>query len=255
MQLKKRWTCIGFLFVLLPVTAYAQMDLYELQQGRKEAGLGFSRGQDAIGIGGRLGYGISDRTKIALIANMSILDEDRYDSSEVNIPPPVMIGIESVHVSPLGQTGLDYFFIGDFYTAFTRTLEASTNETLASALSAGLAGGGGISKRIQTNFGWTLNPFCGVSYSRSWTRLDIKGASEGTERNRTYSGFGGRVGLDVELSPAVSVRGGFGVSFTDFDKGTERNRASFDFGGHVGLDVELSPAVSVRGGSLFYRFR
>ena len=79
-------------------------------------------------------------------------------------------------------------------------------------------------------------------------RLYYKGASEGTERNRTYSGFGGRVGLDVELSPAVSVRGGFGVSFTDFDKGTERNRASFDFGGHVGLDVELSPAISVRGG-------
>ena len=78
MQLKKRWTCIGFLFVLLPVTAYAQMDLYELQQGRKEAG---------------------------------------------------------------------------------------------------------------------------------------------TERNRTYSGFGGKVGLEIELSPAVSVMGGFGVSFKDFDSG------------------------------------
>ena len=78
MQSKKRWTCIGFLFVLLPVTAYAQMDLYELQQGRKEVG---------------------------------------------------------------------------------------------------------------------------------------------TERNRASFDFGGHVGLDVELSPAVSVRGGFGVSFTDFDSG------------------------------------
>ena len=35
------------------------------------------------------------------------------DTTALKLPPPVMIGVESVH-RPLGQTGLDYFFIGDF---------------------------------------------------------------------------------------------------------------------------------------------
>ena len=192
MPLKKRWTCIGFLFVLLPVTAYSQTGLYELPAGEMAVGLNLSRGQNSSGIGGSLGYGINNGTKVALIGNASFLDEDLYDSSRTHIPPSFGGSVALTHVRSLGQTGLDYFLSGAVYTAFSRTLEASTNETLASARSAGLSGGGGISKRIQTNFGWILNPFCGVSYSRSWARLDIKGASEGTERNRTYSGFGGR---------------------------------------------------------------
>ena len=219
MQLNKIWTCIVFLFVLLPVIAHAQTGLYELKQGRMGVGLDFSRGQNSIGVGGSLSYGVNNGTKIALVADTGIIDKDRYDSSEVDIPLPIMIGIRSVHVGPLAQTDLDYFLTGAFGTAFSRTLDASTNETLASARSAGLSGGVGISKRIQTNFGWILNPFCRISYSRSWARLDIKGSSEGTRHNRTYSGFGGRIGLEIELSPAISIIGGFGVSFKDFARG------------------------------------
>ena len=219
MQLKKIWTCIVFLFVLFPVTTYAQTGLYELQQGKLGVGFNFSRGQNSIGVGGNLSYGINNRTKVALVADTGILDKDLYDSSEVDIPLPIMIGIRSVHVGPLAQTGLDYFLTGAFGTAFSRTLDASTNETLANARNAGLAGGVGISKRIQTDFGWVLNPFCNVSYSRSWTRVDFKGASEETEHNRTDSGFGGRVGLEIELSPAISVIGAFGFSFKDFARG------------------------------------
>ena len=219
MQLKQVWTYIGFLLILFPVAAYSQTGLYKLQQGRMGVGLDFSSGQNFIGIGGSLDYGISSRTKIALVANTGILDSDRYDSSEVELPLPVMIGVQSVHTAPLAQTGLDYFLTGSFGTAFSRTLDASTQETLASARSVGLAGGGGISKRLKTRFGWTVNPFCGVSYSRSWARLNVKDAVEASERNRTYSGFGGSVGLELELSPLISVIGAFGVSFEDFDGG------------------------------------
>ena len=81
----------------------------------------------------------------------------------------------------------------------------------------GLPVEGGISKRIQTNFGWTLNPFCGVSYSRSWTRISTKGVLEETGRNRISSHFGGRAGLEVEVSPTISVIGAFGVSFKNID--------------------------------------
>ena len=67
MQLKKRWTCLILLFALLPVTAYSQTRLYELQQGKMAAGLGLSRGQNSIGIGGGFSYGVNSRTKIALL--------------------------------------------------------------------------------------------------------------------------------------------------------------------------------------------
>ena len=111
-----------FLSLLLPVTAYTQTSLYELPQGRKAVGLGFtgidfSSSQDAIGIGGSLGYGVSSRTKIALGTNIGIIDKERYGGSGIDIPPPVMVGIGSWHVSPLGQTGLDYFFSGGTYTS------------------------------------------------------------------------------------------------------------------------------------------
>ena len=74
MQLKKIWAYIGFLLILFPVAAYSQTGLHELQQGRMGVGLDFSRGQNFIGIGGSLDYGMSSRTKIALVANTGILD-------------------------------------------------------------------------------------------------------------------------------------------------------------------------------------
>ena len=222
MKLKKKWVCIVFLLVLFPITVSAQTGLYELQRGGIAAGLrftglDFSSTQDAIGIGGSLSYGISSRTKINLMANMGIINEDRYDTSQFYVPPPFAVGIESIHASPIGQTGLDYFLRGAFYTSFSRTLDASTDETLASARSIGLSGGGGVLKRFETRFGWRLNPFCGVSYSRSWTRFSVKNAPEETGNNRISSGFGGRIGLEIELSPMISIIGAYGFSLEDFD--------------------------------------
>ena len=162
---------------------------------------------------------MSSHTRIALISNIGSLARNRY-GSELDVPPSLMIGIQPVHTRPLGQTGLDYFLAGTFYTGFSsgisRPLDAPADATLLSVRTNGLSGGGGISKRLETNFGWVLNPFCGVSYSRSWTRVS---RTEGPEirHNRVSSGYRGRVGLEIELSPAISVRGAFRISFEDFN--------------------------------------
>ena len=224
MKLNMKWTCIVFLSLLFPVPAYSQMELYELRQGEMAAGIGisgldFSRSQDVIGIQGSFSYGMSRHTRIALISNIGFFGRNRY-GSELDVPPSVMIGIQPVHTRPLGQTGLDYFLTGAFYRGFSsgisRPLDAPADAKLLSVRTNGLSGGGGISKRLETNFGWVLNPFCGVSYSRSWTRVSYK---EGREiiPNRVSSGYGGQVGLEIELSPAISVSGVFGVSFENFD--------------------------------------
>lgn len=226
MWMKKRSVCMVFLFVLFPVTVYAQTGLFELQRGGVAAGLGFtgldfSSTQDTMGIGGNLSYGISSQTRIALIANMGIVDEDRYSDTGLDVPPPVAIGIRPMHVSSLGRTGLDYFVSGTVYTGFSSgisyKLDDPTDATLFSVRTTGVGGGGGILKHIETGFGWRLNPFCRVSYSRSWTHIGDKSGRDEDGHNRTYSGFGGEVGLEVELSPAISVVGGYGFSLEDFD--------------------------------------
>ena len=203
---------------------YSQTGLYELPQGGIAAGIGiagldFSRSQDAIGIRGSFSYGMSSHTRIAVISNVGFLAKNLY-GSELDVPPALMIGVQPVHTRPLGQTGLDYFLTGTFYRGFSsgisRPLDAPADATLLSVRTNGLSGGGGISKRLETNFGWVLNPFCGVSYSRSWTRVSRTEAPE-MILNRVRSGYGGRVGLEIELSSMISVMGTFRVSFEDFN--------------------------------------
>ena len=133
MRRKERWTCIVFLFVLCSVTAYSQTDLYRLQAGEVAVGVSFGRNQNSSGLGGNVGYGISNRTKVALTADVGFVNEDLYNSSSVRLPPALGSGVEVIHIRALGQTGLDYFFSGGVHTTFSRTLDASTNKILASA--------------------------------------------------------------------------------------------------------------------------
>lgn len=219
MRRKERWTCIVFLFVLCPVMAYSQTDLYGLSRGEMAIGVSFGRSQDSSGIGGNFGYGISDRTKVALTGGLSFANEDLYDSSSVHLPPALGSGVEVIHIRSLGQTGLDYFFSGGVHTTFSRTLDASTNKILASARSVGFSGGGGLIKRLEADFGWTLNPFCGIVFSEAGTNLDTKDGSVEVRGDPTFFSFVGGVGLEIEISPTISIIGGFQISLKDFYKG------------------------------------
>ena len=217
MQLNKRWVYVVFLFVLFPVTAYSRTGLYELPAGETDVGLSLGRGQNSSAIGGNLGYGISNRTRIAFTGGVSFIDKDLYDGS-VHQPQNFSGGIVLIHIRPLGQTGLDYFFSGNTYTGFSRLLDASTNETIASAHSVGLTGGGGLIKRLETNFGWALKPFCGIFCSGSWASVSNQ-AREKTKRDFTFFGFTGNVGLEIEISSMISVVGVLGISLEDFNRG------------------------------------
>ena len=218
MHLKKRWIYIVFLFVLFPVTAYSQTGLYGLPAGEMAVGLSLGRGQHSSAIGGNFGYGISNRTKVAFTGGVSFIDKNVYDGS-VHQPLNFRGGVSLIHIRPLGQTGLDYFLSGHTYTGFYRLLDASTNETITSAHSVGLSGGGGLIKRFETDFGWALKPFCSIFSSGAWARLDAKDGSVEVRESPTFLGFAGNVGLEIEISPMISVVGVFGVDLEDFDRG------------------------------------
>lgn len=219
MRRKERWTCIVFLFVLCPVMAYSQTDLYGLSGGEMAVGLSFGRSQNSSGMGGSVGYGISDRTKVALTAGVSFANEDLYDSSSVHLPPALGSGVMLIHIMPLGRTGLDYFLSGGVHTTFSRTLDASTDKLLASARSVGLSGGGGLLKRLEMDFGLTLNPFCSIVFSEAGANLDTKDGRVEVRGNPTFFTFAGGVGLEIELSPMISIVGGFQISLKDFYRG------------------------------------
>ena len=135
------------------------------------------------------------------------------------IPPALGSGVMVIHIMPLGQTGLDYFLSGGVHTTFSRMLDASTNKLLASARSVGFSGGGGLLKRLETDFGWSLNPFCGTVFSEAGTNLDTKDGSVEVRGNPTFFNFVGGVGLEIELSPMISIVGGFQISLKDFYRG------------------------------------
>ena len=170
-------------------------------------------------MGGSIGYGISDRTKVALTGGVGFADEDLYDSSSVHLPPALGSGVEVIHIRPLGQTGLDYFFSGGVHTTFSRTLDASTNKILASARSVGFSGGGGLLKRLESDFGWNLNAFCSIGFSEAGTNLDTKDGSVEVRGEPTFFSFAGGVGLEIEISPMISIIGGFQISLKDFYRG------------------------------------
>lgn len=219
MRRKERWACIVFLFVLCSVTAYSQTDLYGLQAGEVAVGVSFGRNQNSSGLGGNVGYGISNRTKVALTAGVGFVNEDLYNSSRVRLPPALGSGVEVIHIRALGQTGLDYFFSGGVHTTFSRTLDASTNKILASARSVGFSGGGGLLKRLETDFGWSLNSFCSIGFSEAGTNLDTKDGSVEVRGDPTFFSFAGGVGLEIEISPMISIVGGFQISLKDFYRG------------------------------------
>ena len=219
MRRKERWTCIVFLFVLCPVMAYSQTDLYGLSGGEVAVGVSFGRSQNSSGMGGSIGYGISDRTKVALRGGVSFADEDLYDSSSVQLPPALGSGVEVIHIRTLGRTGLNYFFSGGVHTTFSRTLDASTNKILASARSVGFSGGGGLLKRLESDFGWNLNAFCSIGFSEAGTNLDTKDGSVEVRGEPTFFSFAGGVGLEIEISPMISIIGGSQISLKDFYRG------------------------------------
>ena len=218
MRIKERWTCIVFLFFLCLVPVYSQTDLYGLSRGEMAVGVSFGRSQNSSGMVGSVGYGISDRTKVALTGGVSFANEDLYDSSSVHLPPALGSGVVLIHIRHLGQTGLDYFFSGGVHTTFSRTLDASTNKILASARSVGFSGGGGLLKRLETDFGWSLNPFCGIVFSEAGTNLDTKDGSVEVRGDPTFFSFTGGVGLEIEIAPMISIVGGFQISFKDFHR-------------------------------------
>lgn len=222
-MLFKQWASIVWIFVLCPVAVYAQASLYRLPTG--DTSLGVALSQQNIGIieskntttvGANLDYGIEDNLKISFQVGVGLTDA-------TDMPPAPKGGVGIMRLKPLGDTGLDYFLGGDFGAVFFRSVQASTNRVFESSRILSLSGAAGVLKRLETESGQVMHPFFALSYIRSWETSEAH--AELTEelenvvfkRSARRGDLVGEIGIEIELSPTVTVLGGLQFSFERSD--------------------------------------
>ena len=214
MHLKKLHPYIIFFFALLPMTAYSQTSLYKLPKGRTGLGLEFSTTENINTIAGSLDYGIDKDLRVSFTAGVGLLEDDPYNNA-LEIPPAPAGGLSIVRISPLGQTGLDYFLNGSFSAMFSRTVDAATHETFIKTRTLDLTGGGGLLKRLGAKSGWGLTPFFGVYYSNAWAVTERRWT--GLEETVSDSNILGEAGVEIVVSRSTSIIGSVLFSFESSD--------------------------------------
>ncbi len=225
----KQWACVALIFVLYPVTAYSQASLYELSTSDTSLGLalskhdiGITKPRDTTTIGANLDYGIENDLKLSFQVSVGLTDATA-------VPPAPTGGIGIVQVKPLGDTGLKYFWRGDFGAVFFRSVQESTNQVLERSRILRLSGAAGVLKRLETESGQVMYPFFALSYTRFWetSETNAEFAEELEDlvfkKSADYGDFAGEIGIEIELSPTVTALGGLQFSF-------ERSEVAFRVG-------------------------
>ncbi len=201
--------------VLYPVTTYSQVSFKKLPIGGTSYGFEFSPQTDVTTIGARVDYGINRDAKIYLGAAIGFIDDDELGSYGGEIPPSPGVGLGVLHIQPLGQSGVEYFLYGEFGAAFAWIVDSATDETYGNSRTFGLSGGGGILKRLKTQSDLVIIPYFGLSYRNIW--LTVENTLWDYKESDSDRSFGGIVGLEIEMSPTISVIGAFGFSFDSSD--------------------------------------
>ena len=209
--MKQKWVYIALMLILFPVAAYSQMSFKKLPIGKTGYGFVFSPQTDVTTIGARIDYGINNDSKISLGGGIGFTNDEELESYGGDIPPSPAVGLSVLHIQSLGQSGLEYFMQGGFAGAFARVVDDSTNKTLVRTRTFALSGAGGILKRLKTQSDLVIIPYFGLSYTNAWAT--VESLLYDFEETDSDGSFGGAVGLEIEMSPKMSVIGSFAFSF------------------------------------------
>ena len=209
--------------MLYPIIAYSQTSLYRLPTADTSLGLalskqdiGITKPTDTTTIGANLDYGIEDDLKISFQVGIGLTETTA-------VPPAPNSAISIVRLKPLGDTGLEYFWRGDFGAVFFRSVQASTNQVLERSRILRLSGAAGVLKRLETESGQVMHPFFALSYIRSWetSEANAEFARELEDlvfkKSVGHGDLAGEIGIEIELSPTVTALGGLWFSFERSD--------------------------------------
>lgn len=215
MLTKQKWVYIAVIMVLYPVTSYSQVSFKKLPVGGTSYGFEFSPQTDVTTIAARVDFGLNNDSKIFFGAGIGFTDDDELGSYGGEIPPSPGVGLGVLHIQSLGQSGMEYFMQGTFNAGFAWVVDNATDETLVRSRAFALSGGGGILKRFKTQSEWLIIPYFGLSYTNIW--LTVENILWDYEETDSDGSIGGVIGLEIEMSPKMSVMGAFGFSFQSSD--------------------------------------
>lgn len=195
----------------------------KLPIGKTGYGFELSPQTDVITIGARLDYGINNDSKISFGGAIGFTDDDfgTFVTYGGDVPPFPLVGMSILHIETFKQYELEFFFLqGGFAGAFRRVITSydllSGESTDGHSLwSYTLSGGGGILKRLKTQSEWVISPFFALSYTNVWVIEESR--LHDFEETGSDGSFGGTVGLEIEMSPKMSIISSFAFSFQSSD--------------------------------------
>ena len=223
MLLKQKWVYVMLIFVLSPVSLFAQTSLQRLSTSKALFGISLARQDLGIitprnftTISGNLDYGIDYNLRTSFQVGVGLAEA-------ANVPPSPIAKIGLLYIEPLANTGLEYFAGGDFNASFFRVVSETTNLVQERSRILSLSGTIGILKRLETEEGLEMNPFFSLSYGRFWETSEVNAESIGDiedlilKKSSDYGNFAGEIGLEAELTPTTKAFAAFKFSFERFD--------------------------------------
>lgn len=214
---------VALIFMLCPIIAYSQTSLYRLPTADTSLGvalrqqdIGIITPKDTTTISANLDYGIEDDLKVSCQVGVGLTD-----ATDMPPAPTGVVGI--MRLQPLGDTGLDYFWRGDFGAVFFRSVQASTDRILERSRILRLSGAVGVLKRLETASGQVMHPFFALSYIRSWEASETNAEFDEEledlvfKKSLGHGDLAGEIGIEIELSPTVTALGGLQFSFERSD--------------------------------------
>ena len=202
---------IGLAF---PATAHSQLSFLKLGKDKSAYGFGLQFMEDSRILSGVLEFGIDSGAKVYGVGGIGFVDDGSVDIRPgVELPPSPSIGLGILYMNPLQQTGFDTFLTIEGSASFAK--EVVGKETRESARTLGIAGMGGLLKRIETESGMKLTPYFGISYTHIWTTITDK--QRDFEESENEGSTGAQIGMELHLSPTVIAHGAFSFSFDHSD--------------------------------------
>lgn len=204
------------LLILSPMIATAQMSIRDLPRGKSAVGIAFEQYQhnrlfsnicgdlrfNVRTFRASLDYGYTNDIKVSLIPGVSFTNVNLVD-----VRPAPSGEIQLTNIGRLGTTNLDYFLIGSFGANY---FQMHSECNVLHLLNIELIGGVGLSHTVTTNGGLALKPFFGTFYSNVWKNISTQ---RQTFIDNTSGHYIGEAGVEIDLTPSISVIGVWAFSF------------------------------------------
>ena len=204
--------CVVFLWVGVMFLPVSDASFYKLKKYRSSVGLTFSQLEQEMpynlwnvttrSLGLRLDYGYADDIKLYFIPGLSFTDTGGED-----IPPSPTAGAGVLHFGRLSGTKLEYYIGGAGGVAYQQIRPLHF-------IGMQLGGYIGLLARLGTDSALKLVPFCGVHYNHAW--INVSTTSKTLLDDTDYL-FNGSAGIEVEISPSMSVMVEWAFSFQETD--------------------------------------